>query len=367
MLKKLTEAFYIEKDNKEEFYRLMHSENAKRICPILLIVIAYLTYILLLSIVHDFDNPDFKGTMIIKSILILLFIISILLLKKYKDSHNIILLGMIIYGTALTGAILGATNSFLVQKLIPNITIFIIAIMLIAALVRMSFLGTAFVYGSVYIYFLVGFPYFQTNEDYLTWNTINASIAVTVGVVLTLMMLAHSIAQFNDHKEIQRQNMELYFLANHDNMTKLLNHQSIHRSIEEMKNNALENDRIISLAVIDIDNLKKVNDSYGHLYGDAMIIEVANVLKAHSRELDIIGRYGGDEFILILPDTSSEEAYDILLRIKEAVANIFINDIKITVSIGIAVLTENNANSLLEEADSRMYESKRNGKNLITL
>jgi len=367
MIKEIMKAFFIEDENKEEFYRLVHSENAKRIYPILLIVIAYLAYILIDSMIYDMDNPAFIGTMMIKGILIVLFISSTILLRKYKDSSNIRLLSQIIYGTALVGAILGATNSFLVQKLIPNITIFIIAIMLIAALVRMSLAGTAFVYGTVYIYFLVGFPYYQLNDDYLSWNTINGSIAVTVGVALSLMMLANRIVQFNDYKEIQRQNKQLYFLANHDNMTELLNHQSIHRSIQEMTNEALENGRRISLAVIDIDNLKKVNDSYGHICGDESIIKVANILKAHSREEDITGRYGGDEFVIILPDLSSEETNELLTKIKDEVATIFIKDINITVSIGIAILTDNNANSLVEEADKRMYESKKKGKNLITI
>jgi len=367
MIKKIMKSFYIEDENKQEFYSLVHSENARRVYPILSVVIVYLIYILINTIIYDIDNPEFKGTMTVKSILIIVFIISVILLRKYKDSNNIRLLSFIIYGTALIGAILGATNSFLVQELIPNITIFIIAIMLIAAITRMSVAGTVFVYGTVYIYFLIGLPYFQFNEDYLRWHVINGSIAVTVGIVLTLMMLGHRIAQFHDHKEIERQNEQMYFLANHDNMTKLLNHQSIHCCIEEMKNKALKNSSRISLAVIDIDNLKKVNDSYGHLYGDQMIIEVATVLKNHSREMDVIGRYGGDEFIIILPDIDLEEAYEVLLKIKDEVANIFIKDINITVSVGIARLTENNVNSLFEEADTRMYESKRNGKNLITI
>jgi len=127
-----------------------------------------------------------------------------------------------------------------------------------------------------------------------------------------------------------------------------------------------------SLVLFDIDNFKQLNDSYGHQAGDEVLQELANILKSASRESDTVVRYGGEEFIIILPNTLEEETIYLANRIRNAVQeNIFtVNNgekIRISMSGGIASYPRNakDAKSLLNAADTALYAAKAAGKNIV--
>ncbi len=127
-----------------------------------------------------------------------------------------------------------------------------------------------------------------------------------------------------------------------------------------------------SLMLFDIDNFKQLNDNYGHQAGDEVLQELAKILKAVSRESDTVVRYGGEEFIIILPNTMEEETVHLANRIRNAVQeNVFhLNDsekVKITLSGGIASYPKNarNAKNLLNAADTALYAAKAAGKNVV--
>ena len=127
-----------------------------------------------------------------------------------------------------------------------------------------------------------------------------------------------------------------------------------------------------SLMLFDIDNFKQLNDNYGHQAGDEVLHELAAILKSVSRETDTVVRYGGEEFIIILPNTPEEETVHLANRIRNAVQeNIFpLNDsgkVKITLSGGIASYPKNarDAKNLLNAADTALYAAKAAGKNVV--
>lgn len=125
----------------------------------------------------------------------------------------------------------------------------------------------------------------------------------------------------------------------------------------------------LSVAFIDIDHFKNVNDQYGHIVGDVVLQKVSNIIKNNLRNIDIISRYGGEEFVVILPFCNEEDARQIMERIRYTteVHPIEVDDLKIniTLSVGIATSPTSDAKKLLEEADTALYEAKENGRNQV--
>jgi len=140
---------------------------------------------------------------------------------------------------------------------------------------------------------------------------------------------------------------------------------------DELSRHRAQNNEM-ALIMMDIDYFKEVNDKFGHLTGDIVIQEVANKIKKFSREEDLIGRFGGDEFLIMLPKSSREKARQISVRIKDAISNIIFNkgsknEFKITVSIGVAMYPKcgKNREALLSFVDIALYKAKEKGRNRI--
>ncbi|RRV06896.1 diguanylate cyclase [Pseudomonas sp. v388] len=127
-----------------------------------------------------------------------------------------------------------------------------------------------------------------------------------------------------------------------------------------------------TIALIDIDHFKTINDTYGHMVGDGVLREVSTILVANLRSSDLAGRYGGDEFCVILPDTGHVQAGQILERLRIAVAGLEHPDhpgLKLSLSIGLAARTADltDADMWLHEADKALYIAKHNGRNRVVM
>ncbi|MDT8397599.1 MAG: GGDEF domain-containing protein [Pseudomonadales bacterium] len=161
-------------------------------------------------------------------------------------------------------------------------------------------------------------------------------------------------------------------LSETDEMTKLLNKRSFNPMFSKAAEVAVKYAHPLSAMMIDADNLKQVNDVHGHAAGDQLIIRIAEIIQDSLRTSDIICRYGGDEFVALLPQLSAERAIEAGERLRSAVANMSFDAdgkrIMSTVSIGIATWPDNvhEINELLEKADETLYESKRTGRNRVS-
>ncbi len=126
-----------------------------------------------------------------------------------------------------------------------------------------------------------------------------------------------------------------------------------------------------SIALLDIDYFKAVNDRYGHPTGDRVLVHIANLLNSHLRLYDSVGRYGGEEFLICLPNTETPHAYNILDRLREDIAQHEITTpecgaIKITASIGIAAMrAEHDLNVSIDHADKALYRAKKCGRDNV--
>ena len=173
--------------------------------------------------------------------------------------------------------------------------------------------------------------------------------------------------------ELEEKNRELEQLSISDGLTGLFNHRHIQALLEEEFERANRSGDPISVAMLDLDRFKAVNDTHGHQIGDAVLVEMAEILRRTAREVDRLGRYGGEEFIVILPETGIEEAAVFAERVREAVqAHPFAQSrgkpLSMTVSGGVAEYPHpsvNNPYELVKYADQALYQAKNAGRNRV--
>lgn len=167
-------------------------------------------------------------------------------------------------------------------------------------------------------------------------------------------------------KEITTINEELYNLSTTDSLTKLYNRRHVEHILEKEIERAKRYNSKLSILVIDLDNFKMINDTYGHYIGDEVLLETARILRETTRKCDYIGRLGGEEFLVILPSTSLENAIVVAERIRMRISETSIeNQIKFTCSIGIAEYQGESLHDLIIKADKLLYTAKKQGKNRV--
>jgi diguanylate cyclase (GGDEF)-like protein len=127
--------------------------------------------------------------------------------------------------------------------------------------------------------------------------------------------------------------------------------------------------RNISVILADIDHFKKINDTFGHLAGDKVIVEVATMFKKETRDIDLAIRYGGEEFLLILPHTAKEEATVVAEKLRHQISKLMINELgeySITISLGVTMMQDDDTiNTLIARADNALYSAKASGRNKV--
>ena len=157
-----------------------------------------------------------------------------------------------------------------------------------------------------------------------------------------------------------------------DDLTHLYNSRYLNLVLRRETKRASRSGRPLSLLFIDLDGFKAVNDTHGHLFGSRALVEAAGVIRGSARETDVVARFGGDEFALVLPDTGGEGAFAVGERIRERLAEhrFLAGDglaLHLTASVGVATLPDvaNSAEELVQAADMAMYHVKESGKNGI--
>lgn len=207
-------------------------------------------------------------------------------------------------------------------------------------------------------------PLFQiNNESYSNLFWILSMLFFMVPILGTCLALFEILLSQWRHRErlIQK-------LSQIDPLTNLFNRRRINQCLEQL---GQKTDESYALILLDLDHFKQINDQYGHHKGDEALIKVSNILNQNLRDHDVVGRFGGEEFILILHHSTLTQAQHIAERCRQAIQNIQLQDddgqtILVTASFGIAIsTTELRPQQLLSRADKALYEAKACGRNIV--
>lgn len=176
------------------------------------------------------------------------------------------------------------------------------------------------------------------------------------------------------HLDITRRKeaeLKLAYNADHDPLTDLLNRRGMWRSIRRIHAQCVRGRHPYSIAILDLDHFKQVNDTYGHVTGDALLREIALLLSAKTREADWIARWGGEEFLILMPDTDAKQGRALIERLRAQIAqtrfSVEGHALTITTSAGIAacILGNETQDAVVNRADRALYAAKQAGRNRV--
>lgn len=212
-----------------------------------------------------------------------------------------------------------------------------------------------FVIGVLYPYF-----FFHSQGAPFILHTMWMSISILFGTVGGFLI-------YQSNKETFKKERELQYFATVDTLTGLNNRHYLKEFGLSIFANAKRHGDDMSIIICDLDYFKAINDTYGHLSGDKVLKEFAFLLLNNKRMEDLTIRYGGEEFLVVLPKCDVLSAKDKAEKIRIALANLDIEGIKVTASFGVAQMTSKHKDfeSILKDADDNLYRAKENGRNRV--
>jgi diguanylate cyclase (GGDEF)-like protein len=225
--------------------------------------------------------------------------------------------------------------------------------------------------------YLVRFRNYQpitAQQDYMYQNSTFLPLRSTNNEIGHICVVIYDVTEVACNRLLlQASNQKLQQLSSTDRLTSLYNRGHWEEALKLEYAKFSRYGHVAALIMFDIDHFKQVNDTYGHPFGDQVIQRVASVAKDMVRDADVLGRYGGEEFAVLLPGTDQEGGRILAERLREAIeaAEVFFEGERVafTVSLGVAQLTAEVAEykQLIERADRALYASKKGGRNRVTV
>ncbi len=299
---------------------------------ILFLIIAYFLSIkrVLLSLILSFIN------------LSILVISSVLFLGIKSNSHYFLFTGIIL---------------FLITEALKKRTGFFLAIL---CLIEYAVLE---VVCSSRVHIIEGMEKFVGVIRYV-------NIFVAFGaIVYSTIIYRNAVIEYED--KLEKLNDENEYIANFDKLTGLPNRRLLYKKLDEIMVSADKNGTSFVIGIMDVDDFKKINDRFGHLCGDKALKNIAKASLKALRKHDIVGRWGGEEFLIILPDADMKDAKQVMERMRAAVAAASveceeISNITMTVTIGCEQYRAGkNVVEMINKADALLYKGKKSGKNVV--
>jgi diguanylate cyclase (GGDEF)-like protein len=230
------------------------------------------------------------------------------------------------------------------------------------------------VYLIPFLIYLCGFVIFQHNADLLIPNSINGLIFFLIVIIISTVIYNYHCEAIAKNIILEETNVKLNYMSNHDSLTGLLNRRSFGIQVAEKMRIITETKKMAALILLDIDYFKEINDKFGHPIGDIVLKEVSYILLEYIKTNDLVTRWGGEEYLIFLFQTSIDEAYALANNIRLAIENkVIIADkfkVHITTSFGISILKDNFSNSFdisYKAADAALYQAKNQGRNKVII
>ena len=275
---------------------------------------------------------------------------------------------------------IGVAITVVDQLVTDSITPFLIANALTGLVFVLSPRVTLPAYLLGVLAFAAALPLTQSDPSVLTSNQVNGLTAGAIGLGLSLLRWR---AEVRDHalmqriavqqQELEQRNSELAHLAAYDPLTKVLNRRQFELQFDQEITRHLRTGESCSLVLFDLDHFKAVNDAYGHPVGDTLLREVAEVVTSRLRASDLLARWGGEEFLALLPDTDRDDAVAVSEELRAHVAGVDLGlgvaqPLSVTISLGVAEVTTGHPEALADayrRADAALYVAKDRGRDRV--
>jgi diguanylate cyclase (GGDEF)-like protein len=238
--------------------------------------------------------------------------------------------------------------------------------------VQTAIVWTAMAFGLAGLFLLTDKPIAMPHGSYLERFATMTVFILTIGRCMFLGIFSSSMRQslYTSGLKLREAYKRIEELAELDELTGSFNRRCIMRTLDDEIARAHRSKTPCSIALIDLDWFKRINDAYGHPTGDEVLRTFAITVFANIRAIDKFGRYGGEEFLLVLPDTPDEEAARTLDRLRAIIADLdwsaFSPGMRVTISAGVAALKpDETPDAFLARADSALYAAKAQGRNRI--
>jgi len=251
-----------------------------------------------------------------------------------------------------------------------QITAYIIAAFTIASAVYIHSGISIPVFLAPYALLRTGLALYQPNTHILKGHFINASAVTAIAWILSRFFYSGYLRDFVNKDIIEKQRAILTRQSKEDFLTGMYNRRYLELLLSQEFARSRRYGLKLSVAMADIDFFKNINDSFSHGIGDRVLQTIALIFKKNIRSFDIIGRYGGEEFVFILPETDLEEAVIVCDRIRQSIEghdwSAVNSGLKVTISFGVSDSIETeNYEKLLSDADKKLYEAKESGRNQV--
>jgi diguanylate cyclase (GGDEF)-like protein len=356
------------KINKTLFHTLFNSNEKKQ--PILFwtqltLILFLLITLILVVFVNDNSRENFYVLLLFGLMLLLFIALALNVSGQYKRSAILTVIATVI---GPWGSILLDPTIFQ-GDFIPLVYISL-SIQLCAILLSVK---PTIIIAILQLCMLIFCIFLHDALKEINWPSLVSFVIATSGISIVVSFVNHKqIEKIEKQKQrLQQNEIQLREAVIRDSLTELYNRRYMMTAINKEINRAARNKHSLGIIMADIDRYKAINDTFGHTYGDYVLSLVAEILEKNTRDFDIVCRYGGDEFVLVLPDSSLSDALKRAEHLRQIIENTDFTfdgkNIKVSLSFGVAAYPEYGMSGevLLQSADKALYVAKENGRNKV--
>lgn len=283
------------------------------------------------------------------------------------------------YAAVVAMLYFGVSITAVDQLVTTNITPFLVACTIISASMVIRPYYSLPVFAVAFAAFVISLGITQTEQSVLLTNRVNGLTSIGIALCLSFVLWNSTVANIlqrrriiSQQKELEEKNRELQFLVYHDPMTNLYNRRKFEELLTVEIAMVRRYGRESSLVMLDIDGFKAINDKYGHPSGDRIVLHIASLLKSSVRETDSVARWGGDEFIVLLPCTSATDGMAAAEKLGSIIRQTPLpfggELLNVTASFGVTAVSCDSENSLeqtYKDADLALYMAKGRGRDCV--